>query len=410
MVNNTYIYHPSLIESYTSCRLIPLDKNPGIRPIGVGEVLRQIIGKTISVFLKEEIKQAAGPLQVCTGHSAGATVHAMSQVFEEEGTDGFLLIDASNAFNQMNRAVAMHDIQITCKELSMYIINTYRSPSRLFICSGGETLSQEGTTQGDPLAMPWHSINTSIMIQSLRALNPEVKQVWLTGDSGRGGRIAPLYSWYNHLCQEGKKFGYLVNGSKRWLIVKSQKQADEAERLFGLEVIIRRVNATLAQLLVLKSTKTSTATKKSRDGRAKLIYLLKLQEVSHCASTKGDKSKFAYSMRTIEYFEEYVDPIQEAMHEMFLPLLFGQEEPLSDELCDLVTLTPAQGGVGMPDLRSETSRQYAASKSITSLHVESTKTTGEQSVDELKKHQQSIKTTSSKSRMEEIDASLSPDL
>ena len=36
--------------------------------------------------------------------------------------------------------------------------------------------------------------------------------------------------------------------------------------------------------------------------------------------------------------------------------------------------------------------------------------TGEQSVDDLKKHQQSIKTTYSKSRMEEIDASLSPDL
>ena len=55
-------YHPSLLESYTSCRLIPLDKNPGTRPIGIGEVLRRIIGKTISTFLKEEIKQAAGPL------------------------------------------------------------------------------------------------------------------------------------------------------------------------------------------------------------------------------------------------------------------------------------------------------------------------------------------------------------
>ena len=32
-------YHPSLIESYVAARLIPLDKNPGIRPIGVGEVL-----------------------------------------------------------------------------------------------------------------------------------------------------------------------------------------------------------------------------------------------------------------------------------------------------------------------------------------------------------------------------------
>ena len=70
----------------------------------------------------------------------------------------------------------------------------------------------------------------------------------------------------------------------------------------------------------------------------------------------------------------------------------------------------------MPDLRSEALRQYAASKSISSLHVESIKAqssfmaTGEQSVDDLTKHQQSMKTTYSKSRMEEIDASLSPDL
>lgn len=93
----------------------------------------------MSVFLKEDIKDAAGPLQVCAGHSAGAeaAIHAMSQIFDEEGSDGVLLIDASNAFNQMNRSVALHNIQILCKEMALYIINTYRSPSRLFICGGG---------------------------------------------------------------------------------------------------------------------------------------------------------------------------------------------------------------------------------------------------------------------------------
>ena len=30
------------------------------------------MGKTVSGFLKEEIKEAAGPLQVCAGHNAGA--------------------------------------------------------------------------------------------------------------------------------------------------------------------------------------------------------------------------------------------------------------------------------------------------------------------------------------------------
>ena len=76
-------------------------------------MLRRIIGKTTALFLKEEVKSAAGPLQVCTGHSAGAeaAIHTMSQVFDEEETDGILLIDATNAFNQMNRAVAMHNVK-----------------------------------------------------------------------------------------------------------------------------------------------------------------------------------------------------------------------------------------------------------------------------------------------------------
>ena len=161
--------------------------------------------------MKEEIKEAAGPLQVCADHSAGseAAIHAMSQVFVEEGTDGILLIDANNAFNQMNRSVALHNIQITCKEMSLYIINTYRSSSRLFICGGGEIFSQEGATQGGPLAMPWYSVNTSIMIQSLRTSTPGVKQVWLADDSAGDGQIVPLYNWYSQLNQEGRKYGYL---------------------------------------------------------------------------------------------------------------------------------------------------------------------------------------------------------
>ena len=190
-------YHPSLLEAFTSCRLIPLDNNPRIRPIGVGEVLRKIVGKTGSSFLKEEIKEAAGPLQVCAGHNAGAetTIHAMGQVFVEEGRDGILLIAASNDFNQINSSAALHNIQIMCKEMALYVINRYRRPSRLFICGGGEILSREGTTQGDPLAMRWYALNTCIMIQNLRDHCPLVKQVWLADDSAGGGSIVQLYNW-----------------------------------------------------------------------------------------------------------------------------------------------------------------------------------------------------------------------
>ena len=53
--------------------------------------------------------------------------------------------------------------------------------------------------------------------------------------------------------------------------------------------------------------------------------------------TKSYKSKFTYFMRTIESFEDYVDPIQEVIDELLLPTLFGQTEPLPSNLRQLVT-------------------------------------------------------------------------
>ena len=373
-----YNYHPSILEGYTACRLIPLDKNPGVRPIGVGEVLRRIIGKTISAMFKEEIKEAAGPLQVSAGHSAGAeaAIHAMSQVFDEEGTDGVLLIDATNAFNQMNRAVAMHNISITCKEVASYIINTYRSPSRLFISGGGEILSQEGTTQGDPLAMPWYAINTVHMIHSLRASTPQVKQVWLADDSTGAGSIESLYQWYKSLCQEGKKYGYIVNGAKSWLIVKSREQAEIAKRVFGHEVNItlegRRHLGAVIGSNDFKDQYCQEKVEKWLRERESLTEISRSQpHAAYIAFTKGFKSKFIYYLRTIESFEEYVDPIEEVIHDTFLPSLFGRAEPLPGELKELVTLSPAQGGIGIPDLKREPPEQFKASSEITAPHVDS---------------------------------------
>ena len=139
----------------------------------------------------------------------------------------------------MNRSAALHNIQIMCKEMALYVIGTYRSPSRLFICGGGEILSRAGgTTQGDPLAMLWYALNPSIMLQNLRDHCPLVKQVWLADDSAGRRSIVQLYNWYRQLTKEGQKFGYLVNGTKSWLIVKSRELTEEAKRVFGEDVNI----------------------------------------------------------------------------------------------------------------------------------------------------------------------------
>lgn len=98
---------PSSIGALLAGRLIPLDKNPGVRPIGIGEVLRRFIAKAIIRVVRKDIQAAAGPLQVCAGQEAGAeaAIHAMTELFDEEQCHGILLVDATNAFNALNRQV-----------------------------------------------------------------------------------------------------------------------------------------------------------------------------------------------------------------------------------------------------------------------------------------------------------------
>ena len=194
----TQIIDPAVLETYVACRLIPLDKDPGsaelqIRPIGVGEVIRRIVGKTIMWSLHSEIQAAAGPLQVSSGLKGGAeaAIHSMKLKFENEATDAVLLVDAANAFNRLNRLVALHNIQYVCPPFATILINTYRIPARLFIVGGGEIESAEGTTQGDTLAMAFYGLGTNPILQDLKKETPAVSLVWLADAATGAGKLQP---------------------------------------------------------------------------------------------------------------------------------------------------------------------------------------------------------------------------
>ena len=98
----------------------------------------------------------------------------MRQAFANVETEGALLVDATNAFNSINRQAALHNISIICPSLAQVLSDTYQALVHCVIQGGGEILSSEGTTQGDPFAMAMYALAVKPLIDSLQSHCPAV--------------------------------------------------------------------------------------------------------------------------------------------------------------------------------------------------------------------------------------------
>ena len=54
-----------------ACRLIAVDKNSGVRPIGINDIAQCIISTSLLRVIKADIQEVAGCVQLCGGQPAG---------------------------------------------------------------------------------------------------------------------------------------------------------------------------------------------------------------------------------------------------------------------------------------------------------------------------------------------------
>ena len=155
------------------------------------------------------MQDISGCLQLCSGQISGieAAVHAVRTAFESDENEAVLLVDASNAFNSLNRQVALHNIRRLCPLLATTMINTYQAPTELFV-DGDTILSQDGTTQGDPLVIPMYALVTVPLIKKLHG---NYKQVWYADDAAAVGRIVDLHNWWDKISTSGPGFAWLLS-------------------------------------------------------------------------------------------------------------------------------------------------------------------------------------------------------
>ena len=347
---STDLIDPTGLCAYTACRLIPLDKRPGVRPIGVGEVLRRIVGKAVLVVVGPDVQSAAGSLQLCAGQTCGieAAVHAMRDIFQQDSSEAVLLVDAKNAFNTLNRQVALRNISVLCPAISRILINTYREPVSLFV-DGEVMLADEGTTQGDPLAMAMYALATVPLINA--TATPETNQVWFADDATSGGRLKTLRQWWDLLCEHGPDYGYNVNPPKSWLIVKPSLVSSAVEVFSGTGVQITAAGQRhLGGVLGVPAFVESYINERVERWIFEIEQLTSIAasepHAAYSAYTHGLASRWTYFARIVPSVAPHFQPLEKVICEKFIPALTGRPALNAEERA-LLALPARLGGLGL---------------------------------------------------------------
>ena len=344
--------------------MIALDKNPRVRPIGIGETSRRIIAiKAVLHVVKQDVMDAAGCN--CVGQRAGceAAVHAMREIFDDEGTEGLLLVDVSNAFNSLNHRAALLNMFRLCPSLATVLTNTYRSASSLFI-DGTSLLSQEGTTQGDPLAMPMYAIGIVPVIQQLKGL---ARQVWYADDAAAGGSLLQFRDWWSGLLSFAPHFGYHVNVAKTWLVVKEECLAS-AQRVFGdsgIQITSAGrpyLGAALGSSHYIRDYTQDRITNWTQ-GLSQLSSIAANQpHAAYAVFVHGFTSKWNYFLCTNPNIHNLLSPLESTIRQHFLPTLVPH--PPSDLERELLSLPTSLGGLGICDLNYSSGANYKFSHEL----------------------------------------------
>jgi hypothetical protein len=230
------------IRALKAKKLVALDKCPGVRPIGIGDVVDRLCAKVMIDLTGDDVQSECLADQICSGIKSGieGSVHAFRKLFDEQAHAGWglLLMDAANAFNSISRAAAIWNTRVLWSRCSRFVFNAYRGYAILFIAGSSTTLlSREGLTQGDPLAMLVYGIAVLPLTRKLK--NPgKWKQNWYADDSACLAPLLLLKEWLELLMREGPKLGYYPEPDKSYLVVHSD-YIDEAKQIFmGLKINI----------------------------------------------------------------------------------------------------------------------------------------------------------------------------
>ena len=239
----------------------------------------------------------------------------------------------------------------------------------------GETiLSEEGTTQGDPLAMVFYAIATLPMIARCK-VEELLGEEWFADDATGAGGVIDLRTWWDRLNTEGPKFGYFPNGEKTWLVVKEKHYDDALNAFSGTKVrVTTHGRRLLGAALGMRAFADEFVAAKVRELELELQALARIAttqpQAAYSALSQGVAGKWLYLARTIPEAGQHLQPLEDSLHQRLLPAITGRD-PAGDLERDILALPARHGGMGISKPPQVAILQHQSSMSLTANLVRS---------------------------------------
>mgnify|MGYP006186617991 CR=1 FL=1 len=412
-------------------RLVALDKQPGVRPLGIGECWLRAVSKCVLKECGREGKAACGSTQLCAGLEAGieGAIHSIrkkaaenkSQEYEEWEIDDDLwrkeaeegetppweaspneeefqdavesqedledpfvltLADADNGFNNLNRQNMLWEVRHRWARGSRFAFNLYRHDARLMVRGPAGTepqflLSKEGVTQGCPLGMILYGVSLLSLAEDLRESQPGLLQPWYADDFSIYGRASQVASLFNRLCAKGPSVGYFPAPAKSWAICPKRVEGNAKAILdaAGLPVKWSRGQRYVGGFIGssrMQERWLQPMVQKWVGGVERLAKVaLRYPQSAYAGLVNCLQAEWQYLCRVEPGVGPHLEPVEAALRTKFIPALLGGQESISDELRLLIAQGVKQGGLAIRDPVSAAARLYQTSTEATALLVKS---------------------------------------
>jgi hypothetical protein len=378
-------------------RLVVLDKQPGVRPVAIGEIWQRCIAKGNLAGSGAKAKGACGSIQLCAGLEAGieGALHAVRSRAEtngsmqfcageidddlwdikreegedppwiaeaeggprgesDDGPEGLTLVDARNGFNKLSCYAMLWTARHRWPKGKRFAFNCYRHYTSCLVCNPGSEpsilLSREGVTQGCPQSGILYGLGLLPLAELLRhdtdpqqPSNSKVLQPWYANDLAMMGTEKQIARVFQLLMEKGPSVGYFSEPAKSCHICPKEEEA-EARAAFeeaGISVNFCRGKCYVGGIVRSEAMLEHWMDPKVKKWVARIEILAciasRFPQTVYAGLVSSLQAKWQYLCRVVPGAEQFLGPIESAICKKFIPALLQVSEPVNEALRQLLS-------------------------------------------------------------------------